>query len=544
MTLEKNNKNIIYFILLPLIFLFFTVSYFYTSSNIPIDGDGGFHASIVEKTAKQGKLITKHPYVLVDQNTHLPLFYPKLFYSAMAVFYTFVGERIYLYIVAFFGLLTGLFAFLISRNLSKSPVIASISTIVVLSSYGLVTNSVDMFRMETMTLLLAVSSIYCLIKYTTDKKSPWLIIATILFGACLATKQQAYIYVPIFILIILNKYKKTLFTKIKLIFLFFLTSLLIAAPALIEEFKSTGTLFYPGVPLLSPIEQRIANTTGVELYSVGKGWKKYAIGSDRGTYLKSEFSKFENHLAFLNPFNTGYENNFIYLSNILLIFGSLILIKTKNYFLIFFLALQQILLYIFPLERYYVLSQILSSLIIGLGVGFNLNTGRRNVNIYFGILCTLVMVASISSFFPLVRNSLRIPDASYGQPVFGRLNAEIEAGKWIEENTPEDSVVITSRAYLDSYYTQRDSLWLNQIGGENIYEAFLSNDVNSIANIANFYGNTYIMIHHFWIIDAEVEGRWVSFIEKKTSDLIAENTNLFTRVFSNNLIDVYHVTKN
>src|SRR6185503_3624537 len=162
------KKKLPYF-LISFIFLIFWLFYLIVSLSIPISGDGGLHASTVKVMANTGQLIDVHPYMIQDGSKLLPIFYPKLFYSLMTALYVFLGDIVFKIFVPTLGVLTALFIFLTVRLLFKNSFVAFAATIVSLSSNGLITNSVDMFRMETMVMFLNIASIFSLLKFTQKK---------------------------------------------------------------------------------------------------------------------------------------------------------------------------------------------------------------------------------------------------------------------------------------------------------------------------------------------------------------------------------------
>ncbi|MBI5127387.1 glycosyltransferase family 39 protein [Candidatus Roizmanbacteria bacterium] len=525
-------------VLLILIFIF-SAAYLFVSLKIPVDGDGALHAGTIEVIKEKGRLISFHPLTLTEGSSKLPIFYPKLFYTTMTAISLLIGTTTYNAVVPIFGVLIGLFVFLIARFLFKNFYSSILSSLIAFSSYGLITNSVDMFRMETMVILLVLASIYCLLRYTETKSKIWFSLSIIFFAACLGTKQQAYIYAPIFPLLIFNRLESSFIKKLIMTVLFFLFCFILVAPIVLEEFLSTGTFFYPGVPLIGRIEKIIADLFNVNLYSVGAGWVKYGVGSERIANLKEQFSQPYNHLLFLNPFYTETKDSLLASSFYipLFLFGCLLLLK-KYYSLVIFIIFQQVLLFIQPLERYFLLNQIFAALIIGGCLVFFEKKTHRNYLIKILFIMVIVVFSVISSV-SVLSESLKIPDYSQDKYVPGRIKAEEDAGQWLANNTELDSVIVTPRTHVFSYYSRRQALWINQLGGEEIYEAFLDNDVDSIHKISRQYSHSYLVIPQYWIIDGQAEGKWISYLEKQTVSSIGERKEYFQKVYSNKLVDVY-----
>lgn len=542
MNFLKNNfaEKINLSLYLLILFAYFC-AYIFVSVNIPVDADGALHASTVEVMAQTGTLLDYHPFTLTEGSNHLPIFYPKLFYTLMTIIATLIGKMTYFIIVPSFGILTGLFIYLLAASISKKKYVGIIASIVCLSSYGVATNSVDMFRMETMVILLLVASTYCLYRFSTTGNISFFICSIIFTGASLATKQLTYMVLPLFAFAIFALLEGTLLKKFKYVCTFYLAIFLIASPLLIKEFLSTGTLFYPGVPFVGKIEKQIADIFHIKLYSTGEGWSKYAVGSDRIIKLKDYFSSPESHLVFLNPFS--YIESDITSSFFLLLvgLGSILLILRRFYFLLIFLASQQLILFVQPLERYFILNQVLSTLIIGCSAGL---VEAKKFKISHQTRITIVaflIVSSILSIGNILYRSYQIPDYSWQKYVPGRLKSNVDAGVWLHDNSPKDSVIITPRTHVTSYYSYRDTLWINQLGGEQIYEAFLQNDVEKIHRIGKTYKNSYILIPDFWVVEAEAEGKWISFVERKTVDLIGQKKDYFEKVYDNKQILIYKI---
>ncbi len=535
------KKNYVLLIVLTLLVTAF-ITYSIVSYSIPVDGDGGMHAQTVEVIAARGRLINFHPYILADGDRLLPIYYPKLFYVEAATLRIVVGSLVYWLMVPFLGVLSGLFVYLISRNIFKNKALAILPALITLCSYGLITNSTEMFRMETMVIMLNLSAIYSAMKYLAEKNKVWLILTTIFLGAALGTKQLTYVILPVFLLLIFLNNKHSLRSKFKISLIIYGVSFMIAAPVLINQFMGAGTLFYPGVPLVSKLEPITSKVFKANLYEVGQGWKKYAIGSSRVEDAGTTYSNPSSHFKFLDPLRQSRLNNpFVELTYLFLALGLLFFIKTKQFTIPLFLLSQQYLLYRFPLERYFLINQILASILFSGGVLFlYLYKGLRNPYIRLAPLIIALSVSFISAKNILAQTE-EIPDYSYGMYAPGRLSATVEAGQWLSTNTGEDAVIITPRVNVVSYQSSRKSLWLNQIGGDSIYEAFLNNDIDSIYRIAKHYPESYILIPNFWVVKGEADGLWISFVEQKTVDMIGQDTKHFKEVHKNGLVLIYKI---
>ncbi len=525
-------------LLLFLILAIYTFLYLKVASTIPIDGDGALHASTIQEIVNTGTLVDFHPLTIAEGNSLLPVFYPKLFYTLMSVISVFDMHLALSLVVPFFGILIGLFVYLISKEIFKSPIAHFVSLLFTLSSYGLISNSLDMFRMETMVVLLGLSSFYSLLKYCKTKHMGWLVVSTVLFSTCIGTKQQSYLYLPLMFLVIFFKLKEKFLVKIFTFITFCFFSFLIAAPILIDEFRSTGTFFYPGVPYVASIEKVIAKPFNIKLYETGEGWKRYAVGSDRIVELKKYYGKLSSHIAFLSP--VGSIGNYVIENFFTLgvVLGALAILPGELYLLVYVLS-QQAVLFIQPLERYFLLNQIIGAMLIGGGVDVLNKTVGKNYKLFNYLIIMLTVLISINSTYGFLRSSSEVPNYEYGMYAPGRLNAYIEAGEWLDKNTSNDSVLITPRTLVFSYYSKRRALWLNQLGGKDIYEAFLNNDVEKIHLLSSSYKNSYIVIPTIWILNGEADGKWIPYIEAKTVSEINRRSDYFAKVYTNNYVTVF-----
>lgn len=537
MSVSKNNYSNILLLIILTIYTFF---YLYISSQIPIDGDGALHAATVKVMAEKGSLIDFHPYTITDGEELLPIFYPKLFYTLSTILTVFDFKIATTFMVPFFGVLIGLFTYLLCRQIFTDRVSPFVGLIIALSSAGLILNSVSMFRMETTVVLLALAAFYSLLRYMGTKNSSWLIVSIITFAAALSTKQQAYLYIPFIFLAIYLRLKSNLLEKTAIFMAYMAGSFLLASPMLINQFQKTGTFFYPGVPLVGKIESQIAKVFNIRLYETGEGWIKYGVGSDRITSLKSEYSRISSHITFLNPLDGAGPSSLQNFLNVILAIGTITLAASGGIFLIIFLILQQVVLYIQPLERYFLMNQILAVIIITSGYKHIIKFIGKHKTTSLALTGFIIFVFSTYSFSFMKRN-LAIPNYEWGQYAPEKIPAAVESSDWIRENTGKDTVLITPRTHIFSYYSERKSLWINQIGGTDIYEAFLHNDIEKIHEIAKRYQDSYIVIPVLWVVEEEADGKWIPFIEQKTVSMIDADKKLFEKVFKNSYVTIYKV---
>jgi hypothetical protein len=211
----------------------------------------------------------------------------------------------------------------------------------------------------------------------------------------------------------------------------------------------------------------------------------------------------------------------------------------KIYPFVFFLLLQQVLLYVQPLDRYFLLNQVVAALLVGSSV-LVFKSGRLvSKQVYFAMSLFIVLISVVSSQ-SMFADANTIPNYSWGSYVPNRIAKEEIAGQWLLKNTSENAIIITPRTHVFSYYSHRRALWLNQLGGEDIYIAFINNDVEEINKIAGKYQESYIIIPEYWVVDAEADGKWVSYLERGTVDLIDRSTNLFEKVYEDqDVIKIY-----
>jgi hypothetical protein len=205
------------------------------------------------------------------------------------------------------------------------------------------------------------------------------------------------------------------------------------------------------------------------------------------------------------------------------------------------MVLHELMLAVFPITRYFLINQIFASILIGAGSFFVFKHLKNNNQIYSMGTALIVLIVAISLYSARISlsNAKSAPDYSYGRYVPGNVKSMENAAEWINHNTPKDSVVISPRANDVTFYAKRDCWWLNQSGGSDVYEAFLSSNADQIHSVAKQFNHSYILIPKFWVVNSDTSHMWISFIQQSSVDSIRRSDTDFRLVYKNTKVEIY-----
>lgn len=243
------NREFYKTILLILLVLFFSIFYWETVMSLPLFGDATIHGYQAN--------------ILRDKNwSSLTAEYPSLYYFAMSVVYSQIGEIGYNLLIYVGFILLLISTFLLVKEFTKNYYLALLSLVLVACSPKIIFYSARMYQ-EVLISAFFIFVIYLLFKFLRVKSNKIFAILILFLGITISFKQQGlFILYPsiVFLFIVELIRKKVAFVQLLLIILI---PLFIALPFYGVLFHTKGEL-QPGSGEFKPL--KIVNNIGQSVF--------------------------------------------------------------------------------------------------------------------------------------------------------------------------------------------------------------------------------------------------------------------------------------
>jgi len=514
------------------------------SFNTPMYSDGLLYADIIKHISQTGNLVGTHPHQAVTFDKNLPIFYPQLFFVEVAILNLILikGELAFDLVQSIPGMLFILSAYLLARHIGGSKV-AFLSSIILLGNFYLMQFAGSRFKADLTLYFLMVLFLYSFYRSLENKKTRWTLLSIVLMAGSLGTKQQSYFLIILMIAVLVvalsvqnwETYRATLLNGLTVLF----GGLALGFPVLFYQFYTTGTFLYPSnAPyFLVQIEQDIAQVLGVTRYELNPAYLKYIKYSGYGL---TRIQLSESPREILNFLSGSYpdpqlQHVFTSFFPVFFCFGLARVLKERSNRILFVLSnllvLTFIYVFLFQSREHIFILGVFSSIILSYGVlttctSFVASHKRKLVYLVFLVLVIGTLLSTWSSY-----------NYFYGVATDQKLKmGELQrAGLWIENNTPPDAIILTSRDGEVSYYSNRRTIWLNMIGGTEVYEAFNYGDEDELIQAMVKHHISYILVPKYWVGDPI---SWVGFMSEQMVETI-ENSANFKEIYNTEYVSLY-----
>ena len=514
----------------------------------PIFGDPAYHAHISKTISKTGELVDFDPYIIATKDINWPVFYPQIFHTMGAILYIIIGENSFSILPVFYGIFIAITLFTLVREYF-GYVYSLISLIAVISNSWFIKYSTSYF-MEIAVVFYLVACLNYLIKYVSIKDIRYAFLSSLFFGMSIATKQTAYIFLPIFMACIL--YVAFVDNNYKHAGLMVGVTFIISVAPLMYLFSVTGTIFYPG-DLPSPIDklQRdVANVLNIKVLKQSDDWSIYGSGSVRRKQELKTWRNVNNVILSLNPFNNlgldtwGHiklQPSYTYLWIFILL--SAILLSIFNIYrmpayttimygsMLFFL----ISLSIFARPRYFlILFIIFPTAIVTEFVYYLSRIIDKRMHVFITSIITILLILSMASAYysESIRN-----DRVYGGGIIQNASYyRIDAYNWIKNEN--NNYTIVGLTYDIAYYSEKPVIWINPLGAADIYEAFLNKNESNAIKVFSSYDVGYVLLDKYRIRKRAV---WAGEIPMDGLVSIMDDSVYFKKVYENDIYIIYRV---
>lgn len=496
---------------------------FWLAYKLPIMGDGGYHANLVDSVIESGVLSKEYNY-------------PMLFHLYNSILGLFIGSN-YIYFVPFVGVLTILLAYLLGKELFCNKVGLLFAFLVAIHPYHMLFTSV--FFMDSTVAFFILITEYAFVKYIKTKNKKWLILTSVFSATCVSIKQFGYLMPGIIILQYLlsrfiygNKTPSFKFSLTKIIgdILIILTVVLIISSGFLAYLYVTkGTIIDPGNPVFSGLKyNQEALAYQVSNYN-------YAHLNPRTTI--------QDIIHFYNPSTYFYKDNLSETLFFLLIASSIVYLLKKNVSggkLMALIATTILIPYHYILtlvrtKKYFIHLDLISAFLLSIGLYFLIIAIIKNKKARLLISMGIVFLLITQLYIPGVADAYSRQNSMCWLPTHYSINNLIDAYKWIGTNSNDGDVIMAPCAPEGEYYSKRKLYWFNLSDPPTLFQALDNDDESAFYNIAKSKNIKYLVIMDILV---EKERNTVSYLSPNQRDKLL-SFPFIKEVFQKEGVSVY-----
>jgi 4-amino-4-deoxy-L-arabinose transferase-like glycosyltransferase len=506
---------------------------------LPILGDGGAHAHLVENIMRTGLLPpdSESPALL-----HSYFDYPVLFHLESSILGLFVGSA-YKFLPAMAGIITIVILYLLIKELIGSEVVALfVALFAAVHPWHILFSSV--FLIETTLIMFIFLTLWSHVKFVRTGKKSWLLLTGIFLGASIATKQIGYI-LP-FILIIQHLvlrfrkndgYSRQLKLSLKEIAIIVSISAFVFMPFLSHFYQNTGTIFQPSNPLTNWLffKSKVVQDPQAAEFIYNSGLFKYEHFDPTITP--------DSIIKFYCP-GTYYSKPYSYLLSVFflisVIAGGIYLARRKPriflYLLVFIIGYHA-LLTVLQTQKYFIQLKLIAPVFMASSILFikDMFRGKRAQFLYLLVAVLLIVSAAV-----LYVDGIKETKSKYYSmcwlPTNEPITNLIDAYTFIKEHSSPDDVVADPSYTEGIYYTDRETFWLTTSGGVDFYLGIYTHDKDLVSQSFNKYHIRYLVVIHKLVSEGEPDTE--QFIRYEDY-LFVKESSLFKLVFEKPGVEVY-----
>jgi hypothetical protein len=501
------SKNIIPIIIIFLVFILFWLGTFRTN----IHGDAKFHTLHAKESVFNNNLVKSQSYRLYsnDENkrVYMPISYPLTSEALFTILYLFGGEVLLKLYSPIFAVFIFLFTYLLLRNINLYfALVTGIVATLVNSERLLMTPMIEPYILVT-----SLAALYCLFKYFSIQKLKYLIISSILFSISIAIKQQGLLFIVPMLIFLVSYYllKVRKFPKNLIIIhlsLFISTITLLPFPAIKEQISRTGTFAYsPGqtdlpktLPFYSHIQPKL--TSNFPIKPQASEAIKLTINYNKVNLTYLDKLKGFLLVPFLYYRSVNISNQLAYFHGIAILFIIFTIIgfytgrNSGDSQLLFTLILigslyESVISFILktPITQYHTIGITLVVILLCFSL-FRLYK-YINIYVYFGILSLFsfyITKGYMNYIYPLWFTSGR--EDNYHLEGYKRI------GEYVNSNISSDKIFLSGETSF-RYYAQRDTVWINENLGKEVYDLLRTNDIVLASSLISKLRIDYVVIN-------------------------------------------------
>ncbi len=538
-----NRARLVEGILIGLIFVVALAANLYLHQNTAFWSDNSTNANIITQIAQSGEISSTEPYKLATPDSLFPIVYPQLYFALVATLHQFTGPLALKLVPSISVAFMIVVIYILGKHLCGHRVGLLASLVAIPAVIGVKGIEAEM----SLFLLAALSLLGFHLALQTGRKR-WLLLAGIFAAGAVGMKQEGWFAILFIVLAtIIYAATETRIWKKRLRdgLIAIAVAVVLLFPVLFYQFSTTGYILYIGI-LPGPAaqaEEEVASWLGVERYEPNSAYSEYHRNSGAISQRRAEASP-EGTIGFLNSFdNSSAGRDFLEGFFVLfLVFGVVYVFRDRNKTVMavaLCLGLLAI-LYITSIhaKSYFSVMPLLAGVIfayglvrVGQGALFTRYRPRTVIQAVLGlVVISGVSIAAVTTYQPSLDRAVdSLPKQGEYQ----------DMGEWIDRELPQDAIILTPRQNELAQYAHRRVIWINPLGGTELYEALNFGSDSQLADVMDREGVSYIFIDERWVGNPE---RWVAYISPGAVEGL-EASDCFEQVFGTEMTDLYQLIR-
>lgn len=530
-------------IFIGLIFVIVLGANLYLHLNTPFWSDNSRDANIITQIAQSGEISSTLPYQLATPDSSFPILYPQLYFVLVATVHQFIGPFSLNLVPSIAVAFLIVAIYILGKHLCGRRVglIASLVAVpAIIGNKGI--------EAEMSLLLLVVLSLFAFHQALQTGRRRWLLVTGIFAAGAVGMKQAGWFAIVFIVLaaIIYAASQRNLWRKyLRDGLITIVLAAVLFFPVLSYQFSTTGHIFFVR-PLPGPmaqVEEGVVSWLGIEGYESNLAFRQYHSSSGLVSSRIAGASP-GGTIRFLNGFsNKSVGKDFLGGFFILFLsFGAVFIFRDRNRS-VMALALSLALvatayMSFIQLPSYFTVLPLLAGVIFSYGLvrvgeGSFLTRSRLRMAIQAVLVIIIisgVLIASVLTYADSLHSSVRsMPKQTEYQ----------EMGEWIDEELPEDAIILGHRQHELAQYAHRKIIWLNPVGGTELYEALRFGTDSQLADIMDREGVSYIFIDKTWVGNPN---KWIAYVSPKAVERL-ERSHHFEQIFGTKRTKVYQLVR-
>ena len=528
-------------ILIGLIFLIALGANLYLQQNTPFWSDSSTNANIMTQIAQSGEISSTEPYKLATPDSPFPILYPQLYFVLVATLHQFIGPFAIKLVPSLSVAFLIVAIYILGKHICGHRVGLIASLVAIPAVIGVRGIEAEM----SLFLLVVLSLLGFHLALRTGRKR-WLLLAGIFAAGAVGMKQEGWFAILFIVLATIiyaaterNIWRKRLRDGLIAIAI----AVVLFLPVLSYQFSTTGYIFYIGA-LPGPAaqaEEEVASWLGAERYELNSAYMEYHRDSGAISQRRAEASP-EGTIRLLNSFdNSSVGRDFLEGFFVLfLVFGAVYVFRDRNKTIMavaLSLALVAVIyMTLIHARTYFSVMPLLAGVVFAYGlvrVGEGALSTRYRLRTVIQAVLGLIIISGVSiGAVTTYQDSL---DRSVNSTP--RQEEYREMGEWIDKELPQDAVILTPRQNELAQYAHRQVIWINPVGGTELYEALNFGSDSQLADIMDREGVSYIFVDQQWVGNPQ---RWVAYVAWGAVEGL-EASDSFERIFGTERTDLYQL---
>jgi 4-amino-4-deoxy-L-arabinose transferase-like glycosyltransferase len=530
-------------IFIGLIFVVALAANIYLLQHTPFWSDSSSNANFITQIAQSGEISSTEPYKLATPDSPFPLVYPQLYFVLVATLHQFIGPFALKLVPSISVAFLIVAIYILGKHLCGHRV-GFVASLVVVPGV-IFTRSIEA---EMSLLLLVVLSLLGFHLALQTGRKRWLLLTGIFAAGAVGMKQEGWFAILLIVLatiIYAATETKVWRRRLRDGLIAIAVAVVLFFPVIFYQFSTTGYIVYIGtLPApVAQVEEEVASWLGAERYEPNAAYTEYHSNSRAISQRKTRASPLGT-VRFLNSFdNRSAGREFLEGFFVLfLVFGAVYVFRDRNktvMALALSLAVVAVLYMTLIYARsYFLVMPLLAGVVfsyglvrVGEGALLTRDGPRRVIQAALGlVVISGVSIGAVTAYQGSLDRSV---DSMPKQREYR------EMGEWIDKELPQDAIILTPRQNELAQYAHRRVIWLNPVGGTELYDALNFGSDTQLASVMARDGVSYIFIDERWVGNPKW---WISYVSRGAVEGL-EASDSFERIFGTEMTDLYHLIR-